>query len=440
MTLALAGAVLSIAALAFVAWLLLVFLFTPRIDYHATCRIPVHTAEFAHLLQSTCQASIHRHNRVDVLTDGTRFYPAMLEAIQGARQSINLESYICSPGRVANLFVDALAARARAGVEVRVVLDALGSASFFGAPLRRLREAGCAVSFYQPVTWHRLHRLNNRTHRELLIVDGRVAFTGGAGIADWWSQPTPARRLWRLLQRLGLEPGRRAPVWRDTMVRIEGPAVAALQGVFAENWLECRGEILTDPRHWPALAPAGSVDAMLVKSSPADRATVSRVVFQMLIEGATASVDISTPYFLPDKALCRALADASARGVRVRIVVPGRWTDQRLVRLASRRMYGELLAAGVRVYEYRPAMTHVKALMVDGDWAVVGTTNVDNRSFEHNDEVNVAFRAPQVVGRLLEDFEADLARSDEVTPDAWRRRSRAEKLAGLVCWILERQQ
>ena len=250
-----------------------------------------------------------------------------------------------------------------------------------------------------------------------------MTFTGGAGVADWW-----------------LKPEGRTPAWRDTMARIEGPIVAALQGVFAENWLECCGEILTSPRHWPALVPAGPTEAMLVKSSPSDRATSSRVVFQMLIEGAVSDIDISTPYFLPDRALRRVLVGAARRGVRVRVLVPGRLSDQRFVRLASRRMYHELLEGGVRIYEYRPSMTHVKALIVDRTWALIGTTNIDNRSFEHNDEVNVAFREQAVTDRLRRDFEADLAASDEVTLDTWAARSSFEKLLGPVCWILERQQ
>jgi cardiolipin synthase A/B len=302
------------------------------------------------------------------------------------------------------------------------VLDAIGSSRLRNYTARKLSASGCRVAFYQPMTWYRLHRLNNRTHRELLVIDGRVAFTGGAGIADWWYKPT------------------RGPTWRDTMARIEGPIVAALQGTFAENWLEGCGEILTGPRHWPRLEPMGSAEAMLVKSSPSDRATVSRVVFQMLIEGAVSSIDISTPYFLPDRAMRRALVRAAQRGVLVRVNVPGKVTDQHLVRLASRRMYRELLEGGVRMFEYRPSMTHVKALMVDGVWAVIGTTNVDNRSFEHNDEVNVAFRESTVTARLGRDFEADLAASDEITLQQWQTRPVLEKVLGPVCWILERQQ
>jgi cardiolipin synthase len=413
----------AVVGLAFVAWIVLVFLFTPRIDYQVTAPLRPDSDEFLHVIQATCQAGVHRHNKVEIFTDGAQFYPAMRDAILSATASINLEAYIFQSGDAADMLREAMIERARQGVEVRLVLDSLGSARFAGEPLRQLLDAGCRVHFYQPLTWYRLHRINNRTHRELLIVDGRVAFTGGAGVADWW-----------------LKPEHGVPAWRDTMARIEGPLVAALQGVFAENWLECCSEILTTPRQWPELAPVGATEAMLVKSSPSDRATSSRVVFQMLIEGAVRDIEISTPYFLPDAALRRALVRAAHRGVRVRILVPGHITDQRLVRLASRRMYRELLEGGVLIYEYRPAMTHVKAMMVDGIWAVIGTTNIDNRSFEHNDEVNVAFRDADVTSRLHRDFESDLAASDHITLERWHARSPFEKLVGPVCWILERQQ
>jgi cardiolipin synthase len=224
------------------------------------------------------------------------------------------------------------------------------------------------------------------------------------------------------------------------MARIEGPVVAALQGVAAENWLECCGEILTGPDYFPDLKPAGSTTAFVVKSSPSDRATASRVAFQLLMEGADAAVHISTPYFLPDRALRRALVAMARRGVQVSIIVPGPVTDQRWVRLASRRVWGRLLEAGVRMYEYRGAMMHAKVLVVDGVWAVIGTTNIDNRSFEHNDEINLAMRDAEVAGRLLEDYRSDLADSHEVTLDAWRCRPLWEKAAGPFVWILERQQ
>ena len=430
----------TIIAIAFLVWLALVILFTPRIDYRVSTPLRPDSDEFLHVIQVTCQAAVHFTNHVEILTNGAQFYPAMRDAILQATGSVNLEAYILQPGEAADMLINAMVARAREGVEVRLVLDAIGSAGTRGRTARRLREAGCTVYFYQPLAWYRLHRLNNRTHRELLIVDGRVAFTGGAGVADWWYKPASASATARLAGAFRRRRPEGTPAWRDTMARIEGPIVAALQGVFAENWLECGGEIMTSPRDWPTLGPAGVAEAMLVKSSPADRATSSRVVFQMLIEGAVSEIDISTPYFLPDRALRRALVRAARRGVRIRVVVPGRLIDQRLVRLASRRMYGELLRGGVRMYEYRSGMTHVKTLSVDGTWAVIGTTNIDNRSFEHNDEVNVAFRAAAVTTRLRRDFESDLAASDEVTFDEWQARSAFEKLVGPVCWILERQQ
>jgi len=413
----------TIVGFAFIVWLTVVILFTPRIDYHVTLPLKPDSDEFLHVVQSMCQAAVHPGNSAQVFTNGTQFYPAMRDAILAAEASVNLEAYIFHQGEVADVLIDAMVERANAGVEVRLVLDSIGSSGVGRRNVQRLRESGVRVSFYQPLTWYRLHRLNNRTHRELLVVDGRVAFTGGAGVADWWAKPEKGR-----------------PAWRDTMVRFEGPIVAALQGVFAENWLECCGEIITDPRQWPPTDEAGRTPAMLVKSSPADRATTSRVVFQMLVEGATEQIDICTPYFLPDRALRQALVRSAHRGVRVRILVPGRVTDQRLVRLASRRMYREMLEGGVRIYEYRPSMTHVKALMVDDEWALVGTTNIDNRSFEHNDEVNVAVRDTALARRLRQDFECDLAASDMITIDEWRTRPLIERLVGPICWILERQQ
>lgn len=414
---------LSVAGGIFLGWLILVFLFTPGINYHLSRRTSVHADEFLYTIQSTCQAALHHGNKVEILTNGAEFYPAMLEAIRSATRSVIMECYIFQPGRVADQFIEALSDRARKGVNVTIVVDAIGSFSLWGRPVRRLRKAGCRIESYQRLHWYRWARINNRTHRELIVIDGRVAFAGGAGIADWWMYPH----------------GRRRP-WRDTMARIEGPIVAALQGVAAENWLECCGEILTGPEYFPDLDRAGDTTAFVIRSSPSDRATASRVAFQLLMEGADHHVDIATPYFLPDRAFRRALKGIAARGVKVCVIVPGRATDQRWVRLASRRMWGQLLEAGIRIFEYRKTMTHVKVLVVDGLWAVIGTTNVDNRSFEHNDEVNVALLDASVARRLLDDYERDIRDSDEITLAGWRRRPLWEKIVGPFVWILERQQ
>jgi len=408
----------------FLVWLALVIFFTPGINYHLSQRTSVQHKDFLYTIQSTCQAALHHGNRVTILTDGPAFYPAMLEAIRGARRSINMECYIFQHGRVASQLIDALSERARNGVNVTIVVDAIGSFSLWGRPVARLRAAGCRIVSYQAMRWYSMHRMNNRTHRELLVIDGATAFVGGAGVADWWMYPER----------------RHARPWRDTMARVEGPVVAAIQGVTAENWLECCGEILTGSDYFPDLKPCGDTTAFVIRSSPSDRATASRVTFQLLLEGADRTVRISTPYFLPDKALRRALVGMAERGVQLTIIVPGRHTDQKWVRLASRRMWGELLAAGIRIVEFEGSMIHAKVLIVDDLWSVLGTTNIDNRSFEHNDEDNIAMCDAAVAARLLVDYERDLAASTEMTLEQWRRRPLWEKIVGPFVWILERQQ
>jgi cardiolipin synthase len=416
--------VVALAVGVALVWVLLVLLFAPGLDYHVRRPLSPDSEEFLRLLQVACQAARHEGNRVEIFTNGREFYPAMLEAIRGARRSINAECYIFWPGRVARDFLDALTERARAGVAVNLVLDALGSSALLGRWVHPLKAAGGRVYAYQGLTWHSIARLNNRTHRELLVVDGRTAFLGGAGIADWWREPDRRGR----------------PPWRDTMARLEGPVVAAIQGVFAENWVECCGEILTGEEYFPPLERAGETTALVVKSSPSDRATVSRVVFQLLVEGARRRLLLTTPYFLPDRSLRRALIAAAARGVDIEIILPGPSTDQRLVRLASRRLYGSLLRAGIRIFEYQPTMMHAKVAVVDDLWAVLGTTNIDNRSFEHNDEVNVALRDPVVAARLVEDFRRDRAACREITFEAWRARRWGERVVAPFAALLERQQ
>jgi cardiolipin synthase A/B len=414
---------LTIIGGAFISWLILVVLFAPHIPYHIEADLDATSDHFVNVIESTCLTKLEPGNTIDIFTNGNEFYPAMLEAIRSARETVNMECYIFKMGEIGNQFIEALAERGRAGVRVTVVLDAIGSFGAIRECAALLREAGCRVEPYQRVTWYRLHRLNNRTHRELLVIDGRVAFVGGAGVADWWYKPQKGK-----------------PMWRDMMARIEGPVVPAIQGIVAENWIECCGEILTGPNTYKRNPTVGNVRAFAIKSSPADRSTVSRVLFQTLIEGSNERVRMSTPYFLPDKAFRKALVRTASRGAAIEVIVPGQHTDQRWVRLASRRMYGELLGAGVRIFEYQGGMTHVKMLVIDDLWAAIGTTNLDNRSFEHNDEVNVGIRDERVAARLLRDYAADRADSDEVLLEEWKRRPILEKLIGTVAWILERQQ
>ena len=414
---------LTIIGGVFIAWLILVVLFAPHIPYHVEAPVDPRSDHFIHVLESTCNTALDRHNKIEILTNGTVFYPAMIDAIRGAQETINLECYIFKNGEVADRFLDALCERAGAGVHITIVLDAVGSFGAFRRVATQLNHPNCRVERYQRVRWYSLARLNNRTHRELLVVDGRVAFVGGAGVADWWLKRTGGK-----------------PMWRDMMARLEGPIVSNIQGIVAENWLECSGEILTGVRTYQTDHAKGTSPAFAIKSSPADRATFSRVLFQILVESATRRVLISTPYFLPDKAFRQAFVRTARLGVEITVIVPGAHNDQQWVRLASRRMWGDLLKAGVRIFEYGGGMTHVKALLVDDLWSIIGTTNVDNRSFEHNDEVNVAVRDETVTARIASDLLNDLSQSREVTLRDWEHRPVWEKLIGTVAWILERQQ
>lgn len=408
---------------AFAVWLIIVALFTPHLPYHIETDVDATSDHLVQMLEASLQTKMTDGNAVDVFTNGGQFYPAMLEAIRTATKSVNLECYIFEPGVIGRQFIDALSDGAARGVRVTVVLDAIGSFGTWRQLSGPLRAAGCRVHRYQRITWYRLARLNNRTHREILVVDGRVAFAGGAGIADRWARPYKGK-----------------PAWRDTMLRFQGPVVSAIQGIFAENWLECRGEILTGPETYAPHDKRGTTSAFATRSSPSDRATSSRVLFQTLVESANTRVIIGTPYFLPDKAFRRALIRTAERGVDICVIVPGPDTDQQWVRLASRRMYGPMLEAGLRIYEYHPGMTHAKYLLVDDIWVSIGTTNLDNRSFEHNDEINVVIRDRGVNRRLREDADADMAHAREVTRAGWERRPVWEKLVGAVAWILERQQ
>jgi cardiolipin synthase len=381
--------------------------------------------EFSRMVALIADSEPHPGTSVEVLTNGECFYEAELEAIRGAKRHISLEAYIFQKGKVASRFLEALTERARAGVEVRVVLDAIGSFNTWRHTCRDLLEAGGDVRWYNAVRWYNLPRINNRTHRELLVVDGVAGFLGGAGIADYW---------WK-------RRGRRHPQWRDTMFRVEGPAVASLLSVFAENWLEASGELLIGPAYYPRNAARGDLASFVIKSTPSfGHGTRARMLFQWLMASATRSIRLTTPYFLPDRSARRELVRALRRGVEVQILVPGKHSDHLLTRRSSRRLYGALLRHGAQIYEYGPAMMHAKSLVIDGVWSVVGSTNFDYRSFGINDEINLAACHEGLAGRLEEDFRRDLAVSHRVTYDRWRRRPILERAHEWLGWILERQE
>ena len=417
---------LAIAAIALQALTLFVALFEPGLRYKITRR-PAHphrSQEFCRILAAMADAEIHTNTRVEVLTNGDSFYEAELVEITKAQKSINLEAYIFQRGELTRRFIRALSERARAGVVVHVTLDAIGSFLTTRGYVRELLEAGGRVEFYHPFRWHTLPRMNNRTHRELLIVDGKVGFLGGAGFADHWYKST-----------------RKMPRWRDTMFRVEGDAVTNMQAAFLENWLEVSGEILSGPEFFPFWSVPNNAEVMVVDSTPsAGQSTRARLLFQILLASAERSIEITTPYFLPDFGVREELICAIQRGVEVRIITPGKHADHLLTRRSSRRLYGDLLKAGARIFEYKPSMIHTKSLVVDGLWCAVGSTNFDHRSFGINDEVNLAVRDEGLAARIQEDFARDLAQSRPISYDEWRRRPIWERMHEGLGWILERQQ
>jgi cardiolipin synthase A/B len=419
--------VLAILALILQTGMLLISLFERPLPYEINDagHEPIDSSEFQRVLTAVTWAWQSSGNRVQVLTNGDQFYAAELAAMRRAKDFIHIECYIFQKGKVTEEILRILEERARAGVEVRIVIDAVGSTGYFEYRLKPLREAGGKVAWYHPFHWYTWPRLNYRTHRELIIVDGEVAFTGGAGFADQWRFPEDNQ-----------------PQWRDTMIQLEGPGVAGLQATFSENWLEAAGEMLLAPRYFPQQTKRGESDALVVTSSPTKgRSSESRVLFQALVAKAQRSIHISSPYFLPDKNLRRELSDAiHRRGVEVSIVVPGGKSDHVLTRRSSRALFGDLLQSGAHIFEYQPAMIHAKVALIDGLWSVVGTTNIDPRSFVLNDEVNVAVRDVEVAKRLEEDFARDVKHSKPVSYAEWKRRPPWEKIHEWFGWLIESQQ
>lgn len=420
-------AILGIVALVLVASSLIGGLIGPTPKYELTDRngLPPNDSErFLQVLEALADAQVNRTGSLEVLTNGPSFYPAALEAIRGAQQSVNIEAYIFQKGKIADQYLTALTERARAGVRVNLVIDAIGSAGTKNRYLAPLLDAGGKVGWYNGVSWHRLMHLDNRTHRELMIVDGRVGFIGGAGVADQWYTGTKGH-----------------PRWRDSYVRIEGEAVCNLQATFAENWLATSGELLTGDRYFPSIRNEHPLVAMVVNSTPTvGGGTRARILFQLLLASARKSISITTPYFLPDKSLTKELCRAIERGIRVRILVPGRKSDHMVTRSTSRAGYGELLKTGAEVYEYQPSMIHAKILCIDSVWAVVGSTNFDNRSFGINDEVNLAIRDTNVAMRFENDMAFDLEQSRRITLQEWNHRPVTERATELMGLVIQRQQ
>ncbi|HET6936178.1 MAG TPA: phospholipase D-like domain-containing protein [Candidatus Angelobacter sp.] len=418
--------ILGLVVLGWQSFQLLMALFEPGLRYRIQKfdAAAIDSELFLQTIEALTDAQVNHRSSVAVLTNGEQFYAAQLEAIRSARTSVNLEAYIFQRGKVAHEFLAALAERARAGAKVNVIMDGIGSLTTRRSYCRELIEAGGRLEFYHPFSWKSIARINNRTHRELLVVDGQIGFLGGAGIADHW-----------------LMPGKKHPRWRDTVVRVEGDVVCNLQATFAENWLESRGEVIFGEEYFPFCEARGGSKAMVINSAPSvGGSTRARILFQALVSAAQKSIRINSPYFLPDSGMVSELVRAVKRGVEVKIIVPGKKSDHILTRSSSRRLYGPLLQAGARIFEYQPGMIHAKILIVDGLWSVVGSTNFDNRSFGLNDEVNMAVRDEAVAERLETDFVGDLQNSREISLSGWRQRSIFERLNEVVGRVLERQQ
>ncbi len=385
--------------------------------YHMKHQFSPRELAFVQTMHALTGAPLSPDNRVDILRNGVQIFPAMLAAIRVARKTINLEFYIYWDGQVGRQFAEALAERARAGVAVKVILDAIGSGGMSQSLIDFMHGNGVDLEWYHPVRWYTLSRLNHRTHRKLLVVDGEVGFSGGVGIADEWLGDADSKDH-----------------WRETVARVEGPVVTQMQFAFMDNWVKSRGELLTGLDYFPAVGPRGHHLTQVIKSSPSEGSSTVKLLYIVSIVSATRSIYIANAYFVPDRDTIRALEGAVRRGVDVRVIVPGEHVDVPIARQASRRQYDHLLRRGIRIFEYQPTMMHAKTMVVDGIWSTIGSSNFDDRSFRLNDEVNVNVYDDGIAAQMERMFFDDLSKSQEITLRQWFRRSWLdrvkERLAG----------
>jgi cardiolipin synthase len=378
----------------------------PEPDYQKGFGLDTGTDDFVQAAAGFLNLPVLRGGQATLLENGDAFYPAMLEAIRGARESVNFEVYILVPDEVGRRFLDAFKERARAGVEVRVLVDAFGSHTLRKRDRDDLREAGVRIERFRPLALRNLVRIYRRTHRRAIVVDGRVAFTGGAAVSKKWIGNV-----------------RNTHEWRDSMTRVTGPLVSGIQSAFATNWVYCTGEVIAGPRFYPTFESVEGPRGVSVVSSPSDAHQPIRLLFWLSFINARRRLWISNSYFIPDRRLRQAVVERARSGVDVRVLVPGNHTDAVPVQLAGHTYYQELLEAGVRVFEYQPAMMHAKTVVVDDGWSIVGSANLDERSMELNEE-NVLGIADRDFARAVSDgLESDFARSREIRLEEWRRRS-----------------
>jgi len=417
--------IVFLSVLATVVAGLLVLNFSPgekKIDTQLTRMYDTDDPQFRRSLGVLLGPPIVEGNHVDVLLNGDQIFPAMLDAIRSAKKTVDFETYIYWSGSIGKEFTEALAERARAGVKVHVLLDWIGSMKISDKEIDAMRQAGVELHRYHKPIWWKLARLNNRTHRKLLIVDGHVGFTGGVGIADKWrgNAQDPEH-------------------WRDTHYRVEGPVVGQMQAVFNDNWTKATGAILDGANYFPALAARGGMPAQMFSSSPTGGSESMHLMYLMAITAARHTIHLSNSYFVPDELAVKALVAAAKRGVEVRIIVPGPHIDAEVVRVASRDRWGELLAAGVKIAEFQPTMYHVKGLIVDSLLVSVGSTNFDNRSFILNDEANLNVLDAGFAKQQEAVFEDDWRHAKPFTLQQWQQRSWGEKVLGRLTDLFDGQ-
>ena len=361
-------------------------------------------------------------NVVIPLRNGDQIFPAMLAAIRSAQHTITFETYIYWSGQVGEEFASALAERARAGVKVHLLVDWVGSDKMDSTLLNQMTDAGVVLKRYHPIRWYTLSRLNNRTHRKILVVDGKIGFTGGVGVADLWMVNAQDKDH-----------------WRDSQFQLTGQAVAQMQAAFLDNWMKTTGEVLHGPEYFPALDSLGGVVAQMFRSSPGEGSESVRLMYLLSIASARQSILLSASYFIPDDLSVATLVAARKRGVKIQIIVPGPLIDAEITRKASRARWGPLLESGIEIYEYMPTMFHCKIMVVDTLWTSVGSTNFDNRSFRLNDEANLNVLDRDFALTQVSDFDADLKRSRRITLEMWRNRPWHQKVMEHATALLRSQ-
>lgn len=378
--------------------------------------------QFRRTMDGVFGGSLRSGHEIDILLNGDEIFPAMLGAIEAAESTVHFETFVYWSGDIATVFAQALANRARAGVEVRVLLDWAGSIPFDQSLVDIMEEGGVVVHRFRPIRWYTLDRINNRTHRKLLIVDGTVGFTGGVGIGDEW-----------------LGDARNPNEYRENHYRITGPSVAGMQAAFAENWLEATGEVLQGDRYYPPQANDGEIVAQLVKSSPRGGSRSMHQMLLMSLASAERNIRIGMAYFVPDDIALAQLIDAARRGVEIDIILPGPHISKQFVRHGSRYFWGDLLSEGIRIHEFQPSMYHAKLFIVDEDWVSIGSANFDERSFRLNDEANLNVHDRDFALQHIAIFEDDLARSRPITLEEWENRPWRHKFLDWLASLMRTQ-